>query len=283
MAISRDEVVHLFRCFLGRYPNETDILWWMENILTFDDGRIALLNSAEFLDKWFPASPYIPQKPSGPLIKAEDQKLAVVSIVKNEADRIAHMITSCAPFADRFVILDTGSTDSTEIVIRDCVRHHNKPLTFSSVDFVDFAHARNTALRLVPDDIQWILMLDADEHIVEEDYQPLLDLLPQPYEGWRLPRYNFSDIDKKKLPSPYPDYQFRLFRNNPDNPVKFVGLVHEHPIGVSHWRAVATSDAQHNGPSGGPHIHHMGHVTTSTERMQIKHNLYNDLMRKSRE
>ena len=278
MSLSRSDVISLFRCFLGREPDSQSIDWWIDNIISFDAGRNALINSPEFRNKWFPSPIYEPGQNTLPVIKHAGESLAISIITKNESKRIDKLLLSCSAVADFFAVLDTGSTDGTEKVVEQVLKNIGIPFTVKKSDFRNFAQARNEALELIPPSISWILVMDSDEHLVNEDHQKLLDLLVQNNDGWRLPRYNFNDAEKKMPPAPYPDYQARLFRNRTESPVRYSGLVHELPQGVSVWKAAPTSDAQHGGPTGGPHIHHMGQATTSPDQQKIKHELYNYLM-----
>lgn len=87
-------------------------------------------------------------------------KISVCIIVKNEQELIARCLQSVKD-ADEIIVLDTGSTDLTGVVVSD--------LGMPNVRFVegvyewkdDFAHARNAALDYCTGD--WRLVIDADE------------------------------------------------------------------------------------------------------------------------
>ena len=85
-------------------------------------------------------------------------KVALVMIARNEARCIARSLRSAAAFVDEMIVLDTGSTDATVQIARDCGAqvHH-----FTWID--DFAAARNAALD--HSTARWNLVLDADEWI----------------------------------------------------------------------------------------------------------------------
>lgn len=94
-----------------------------------------------------PSSP----RPSSPWI-------AATLIVRNEERCLARCLDSVAPFVDRMVVLDTGSTDGTVAIAKAAgaeVHHLAWP--------DDFAEARNHVLACA--DADWNLMLDADEWI----------------------------------------------------------------------------------------------------------------------
>lgn len=83
-------------------------------------------------------------------------ELAAVLIARNEARCIRRCLESVAPWVDKIVVLDTGSTDQTPALARAAgaeVHHLAWP--------DDFAKARNHALDLAAAD--WNLVLDADE------------------------------------------------------------------------------------------------------------------------
>lgn len=78
-----------------------------------------------------------------------DQKrplIGLVMIVKNEAKRIVEVLASYRPFIDAWTILDTGSTDGTQELIRKEL--DGVPGALHEEPFVDFATSRNRALEL---------------------------------------------------------------------------------------------------------------------------------------
>jgi glycosyltransferase involved in cell wall biosynthesis len=85
--------------------------------------------------------------------------IAATLIVRNEARCLARCLESVAPFVDRMVVLDTGSTDDTVAIARAAgAEVHHLPWPDS------FSIARNHVLDLADSD--WALMLDADEWLV---------------------------------------------------------------------------------------------------------------------
>ncbi len=84
--------------------------------------------------------------------------LALVVIARNESRSLARCLISAAPWVDRMLVVDTGSTDGTPAIAAACGAevHH-----FPWVN--DFSAARNRALDLAGAD--WNLILDADEWI----------------------------------------------------------------------------------------------------------------------
>jgi len=88
-------------------------------------------------------------------------RVAVYAIALNEERHVERWAASCAE-ADARIILDTGSTDRTVEMARAAgVTVHKR--TFSPWRFDD---ARNAALALVPDDVDYCVTLDLDEMIL---------------------------------------------------------------------------------------------------------------------
>src|SRR5207244_5524724 len=67
-------------------------------------------------------------------------------IVRNEARRIVEVLTSYRPHIDAWTILDTGSTDGTQDLIRGELA--GIPGALHEEPFVDFSTSRNRALEL---------------------------------------------------------------------------------------------------------------------------------------
>jgi len=88
---------------------------------------------------------------------ASEASLSLALIVKNEARCLARCLHSVQSVVNEIVVVDTGSTDDTVRIAREC---QAKVIDYAWGD--DFAAARNFALAQTTGD--WILVLDADEH-----------------------------------------------------------------------------------------------------------------------
>ncbi len=88
--------------------------------------------------------------------------ISVCMIVRDEAERLPRCFTAADPIVDQWIVLDTGSTDGTQ----DIIRAHGATL-LEDPWRDDFAYSRN--LSLEPATGEWILILDADD--VLEDAQ----------------------------------------------------------------------------------------------------------------
>src|SRR5271157_4491428 len=84
-------------------------------------------------------------------------------IVKNESAVIGRCLASVKSVIDHWVIVDTGSSDGTQSIIRKCLEGipgelHERP-------WVDFAFNRNEVLALAKGKGDYFLLLDADESL----------------------------------------------------------------------------------------------------------------------
>ncbi|MBF5004835.1 glycosyltransferase [Diaphorobacter caeni] len=84
-------------------------------------------------------------------------------IVKNEAHVIERCLASVRPWIDRWVIVDTGSSDGTQQVIRDFMA--GVPGELHERPWKNFAHNRNEALQLARGGADYLLFIDADEQL----------------------------------------------------------------------------------------------------------------------
>jgi tetratricopeptide (TPR) repeat protein len=82
-------------------------------------------------------------------------------IVKNEAHVIRRCLSSVLPFIDHWVIVDTGSTDGTQEVIREFMR--DVPGELFDRSWKNFGHNRSEAIALARGRADYLFMIDADE------------------------------------------------------------------------------------------------------------------------
>lgn len=85
-------------------------------------------------------------------------------IVKNESKVIQRCLASVRNFIDYWVIVDTGSTDGTQQLIRKFMK--NIPGELHEGPWVNFAHNRNEALSLAKEKADYSLFIDADETLL---------------------------------------------------------------------------------------------------------------------
>lgn len=143
------------------------------------------------------------------------KSLSVCMIVKNEEKNIKRCLDSIESIADEIVIVDTGSGDKTLDI---CMQYNTKIIEHKWNN--DFSEARNISLDYATKD--YILFLDADEELLNEDIDKLRLLLSKKKleEGYFFKLINI--INEKEVG----EYVvFRLFKNRKS--YRFRGKVHE--------------------------------------------------------
>jgi len=92
-------------------------------------------------------------------------------IVKDEAQAILRSLASVRPLIDYALILDVGSTDGTQAIVRDFLATENLPGEIIEEPWRDFAHNRNVALAKLRErtGIDYALMLDPGDVLTFAD------------------------------------------------------------------------------------------------------------------
>lgn len=207
--------------------------------------------------------------------------LGLSMIVKNEAQTLRACLQSVSGIVSQMVVADTGSTDSTAEVARQC------GATVISVPWENhFANARNAALDRMQTD--WVLVLDADEELDAAARNQIANLLKiSSADGYLVPIRNYiptvtgrgwdriAEVNTSSHPraTSAPAYfvheNCRLFRHDPR--IYFVGRVHE----LVEPRINALGRRMPMAPF---FIHHFGHLAQEETRDQ-KAAAYRDLLR----
>ena len=147
--------------------------------------------------------------------------ISLCMIVKDEEEMLPGCLEAVHSAVDEIVIVDTGSTDRTvEIAESFGARVLHFPWNGS------FADARNVGIDAAKGD--WILHLDADEHLVSEDAAGLRTLAGRTWrEAFYVVLTNYTGGDDAG--SAVSDLQLRLWRNRPH--YRFEGRIHEQKTG----------------------------------------------------
>ena len=95
-------------------------------------------------------------------------------IVKNESEVIRRCLNSLRSVIDYWVIVDTGSTDGTQDIIREHMR--DIPGELHERVWRDFAHNRSEALMLARGKCDYTLIIDADDSLEVTDRSALSKL-----------------------------------------------------------------------------------------------------------
>ena len=109
------------------------------------------------------------------------QRLSVIIIAQDEADRIARCLSSVKRIADEIIVLDSGSTDDTVRVARQFTDQVHQ------TDWPGYGPQKQRALAMAGGD--WVLSIDADEALtpeLEEEIRALLRTEPSEI-AYRLP------------------------------------------------------------------------------------------------
>lgn len=156
-------------------------------------------------------------------------------IVRNEQANLPRALASVAPLGAELIIVDTGSTDDTPDIARVAgARVLHRPWTG------DFSAARNAGLDAATG--EWVMVLDADEALLEQDAATVMPLLQQGgAEGYICPVTNL--VGSPANPDAERSELLRFWRHRPA--YRWEGAVHEQ---IAH-RIVA---AGHGGLSRAP-------------------------------
>jgi glycosyltransferase involved in cell wall biosynthesis len=166
-----------------------------------------------------PAAPApAPAAPGDQVTSQLRPALSLCMIVKNERDNLPACLDSAAGLADEIIVVDTGSSDGTQELARA------RGARVVQSDWTgDFSRARNLSLAEAKG--AWILWLDADDRLLEEDRKAIRRLAEA--DPARSPKaYGFlikNSIDGGRTGSVF--NQIRLFPNRPD--LRFRFPVHE--------------------------------------------------------
>ena len=141
-------------------------------------------------------------------------------IVKNEEQYLANSLKSVQALVDEMIIIDTGSTDKTAEIAQSLnAKVYNFPWNGN------FSDARNFSLNKASGD--WILILDGDEELVQEDQQKIKDLIQtKSADAYYLKVYSY--FGNKSETEKLLDARVSLFKNN--KKFRYRGAIHEEII-----------------------------------------------------
>ena len=100
-------------------------------------------------------------------------KLCLSMIVKNETHIIKECLDSIYKYVDYWVIVDTGSTDGTQELIKNFFAEKGIPGELHERPWVGFGDNRTEALQLCDGKADWAWMIDADDYVEGEFQFPL--------------------------------------------------------------------------------------------------------------
>ena len=190
--------------------------------------------------------------------------ISLVTLTKNVDYCIGRMISSVSQHVKEIVVIDTYSTDNTIKVIKDI----RPDVIVLQKEFDNFSSLLNFGIKHTKQD--WILVLDADETIIEEDWKLFGDLFTQTQtDGYRIPRKHWQELEMKNWYQEehwYPNYADRLFKNN--GVIQYKNYVHPVLIGCKELIIVPNQ----------LHIQHFNRVYNTPEIIKAKETLYHSLL-----
>lgn len=146
-----------------------------------------------------------------PCLVFAKQEICLNMIVKNESEVIKRCLDSIKEVIDYWVIIDTGSTDGTQAIIKKHMKDIPGELHQSS--WKNFAHNRNEALQWAKEKGDYILLMDADDILEFEKDLKFLDLNADLCNMWRGTK-DFTYLKPQIIKA--------------DLPWKWIGVTHEY-------------------------------------------------------
>ena len=148
---------------------------------------------------------------------AEGMRLSLCMIVKDEEEMLPRCLAAAAPAVDEIVIVDTGSSDRTIEIAREF------GATVIEREWTgSFSDARNVSFDAATGD--WLMFLDADEVLVEEDVERLRALRGKTWrEAFYLTEISYTGELGDGTAATHT--ALRVFRARPQ--YRFSGALHE--------------------------------------------------------
>jgi len=146
-----------------------------------------------------------------------DPKICLVMIVKNESKVIERCIDSVKDYISNWVIVDTGSTDGTQDIIKSAMKKHNIPGELYERPWVDYGSNRTESLNLSKGIGDYRLIIDADDVLSVPEYT-------NPFKNLDKDSYKI-----KIILNTLSYFRTQLVRSNQD--WKYVGVLHEYISG----------------------------------------------------
>ena len=182
---------------------------------------------ADSLSTWlgFLTSPTAPKGPATPeessltTQAAQAKTVGVCMIVKNETAMIRRCLSSVLPLVDYVLIVDTGSTDGTQQVIREFLSEHNVAGAVIDEPWRDFAYNRSFAMERLREvaSIDYGMVIDADDTLeFDAGFDPRAFKAQLTHDLYDVPVRHGSVVHHRP----------QLFKNR--LPFSFKGVLHEY-------------------------------------------------------
>lgn len=110
----------------------------------------------------FPISPVV----DTPILTPQKRTIGLSMIVKDESHVIKRVLESVHKHIDYWVVVDTGSTDGTQEIVKNFFAEKGVPGELIEMPWVDFATCRNRSLEAVEKVTDYGIWIDADEEFI---------------------------------------------------------------------------------------------------------------------
>lgn len=149
-------------------------------------------------------------------IDTKQPSICLVMIVKNESKVIRRCIDSVKDYINYWVIVDTGSTDGTQDLIKEIMNEYQIEGELHERPWVDFGYNRTESLEYSEGKADYRLIIDADDVLAVGEENPFMNLTEDAYKI------------KIRLNS-LAYYRTQLVKG--DQKWKYVGVLHEYISG----------------------------------------------------
>jgi len=159
------------------------------------------------------------------------QTLSLCMIAKDEVRNLPRSLAPLMPYVDEAVVVDTGSTDGTP-ELAESLGARVSHFAWTS----DFSAARNFSLEMAMGD--WVLWLDGDNRVAEEDAALLKSLVQRPGDAilWatEILEPGGGSLLQKRLFPRHPEIRFRYrVHEQLYHPPALAQVVT--PVRIYHW------------------------------------------------
>jgi len=153
----------------GLTTNADYLLWMCHDARNRGNPQWAETLERSIVHNWSNNRLVCPKEAIMSITKSKPNLIKLHMIVKDEARRIRETLESIKPWIDSWSILDTGSTDGTQTIIREVLgclpgELHERPIvTYEDTGIIDYSATRNLGLELAGTDSTFILLVNGDD------------------------------------------------------------------------------------------------------------------------